>query len=154
MLKKIISGGQTGVDRAALDVAILLNIAHGGWCPKGRLAEDGELDKRYLLIETETSDYSERTKLNIRDSDATLICIVGTIENISDGTILTLEEVKRNNKIFLLIDILKNDCVVEVQDWLISTNIKTLNIAGPRESQSVGIYDSVFTILMNVFENN
>ncbi len=72
MITKIISGGQTGVDRAALDAAIELNIPHGGWCPKGRLAELGQtIPDKYQLQETESSEYSQRTKLNIHDSDGT-----------------------------------------------------------------------------------
>ena len=72
LLKKIVSGGQTGVDRAALDAAIELEIPHGGWCPKGRVAEDGTLIEQYLLSETESEDYTIRTKFNVRDSDGTL----------------------------------------------------------------------------------
>src|SRR3990167_717761 len=75
MLKKIISGGQTGVDRAALDVSIKMGIPHGGWCPRGRAAEDGIIAEHYNLIETNSGDPSERTKLNIQDSDGTLILV-------------------------------------------------------------------------------
>ena len=72
-LKKIISGGQTGVDRAALDFAIEHDIPYGGWCPKGRKAEDGPIGSRYLLKETPTSTYPQRTEWNVRDSDGTVI---------------------------------------------------------------------------------
>lgn len=94
MLKKIISGGQTGVDRAALDAAILLKIPHGGWCPKGRLSEVGKIPDKYLLKETESSDYSERTKLNIHDSDGTLIFVPSTPIKVTDGTLLTIQKSK------------------------------------------------------------
>jgi predicted Rossmann-fold nucleotide-binding protein len=73
LIKRIISGGQTGVDRAALDVALELGIPCGGWCPKGRLAEDGSIDLRYPLKETNSSEYRERTEKNVEDSDGTLI---------------------------------------------------------------------------------
>ena len=73
LLRRVVSGGQTGVDRAALDVAIALGFAHGGWCPAGRLAEDGPIDARYPLRETPSADPSQRTEWNVRDSDATLV---------------------------------------------------------------------------------
>ena len=76
-VRRIVSGGQTGVDRAALDVAKVLRFERGGWCPKGRLAEDGRIPDDYPLRETETTDYAERTKLNVRDSDGTLILTMG-----------------------------------------------------------------------------
>lgn len=74
------SGGQTGVDRAALDWAIAHDIAHCGWCPKGRTANDGPLPAHYELQETDSSGYSKRTRLNVRDADATLIIYQGTLE--------------------------------------------------------------------------
>ena len=86
--QKIVSGGQTGVDRAALDVAGALGLARGGWCPKGRLAEDGTIPDRYPLAETETAAYEERTRLNVADADATLVLNWGPLEG---GTLLTAE---------------------------------------------------------------
>src|SRR5690242_15332061 len=103
MIKKIVSGGQTGPDRAALDVAIKLGIPHGGWCPRGRKAEDGDIPDRYQLRcptgdseDKETNIYNERTKLNIRDSDGTLILVpaIPLPNTITDGTNLTIQEVK------------------------------------------------------------
>ena len=79
MIKKIISGGQTGADRAALDVSIKLGIPHCGWVPKGRIAEDGPLSERYLLKEMPTDSYAERTKQNVLDSDGTLIIARGQL---------------------------------------------------------------------------
>ena len=87
LIEKIVSGGQTGVDRAALDWALQRGVAHGGWCPKGRLAADGPLPERYLLRETDSMGYRQRTKLNVRDSDATLIFNTGVLDG---GTLQTV----------------------------------------------------------------
>ncbi len=152
MIEKIVSGGQTGVDRAALDVAIKLNISHGGWCPKGRLAElDVTIPTHYQLKETDSDDYSERTKLNIRYSDGTLILIPATSVKIIDGTILTIQEVKDKKKPFLIIDLSENKNIELILNWIKEYNIKVLNIAGPRESHYSGIYQKSFDLLKNVF---
>nr|WP_305800882.1 putative molybdenum carrier protein [Thiolapillus sp.] len=92
---RIISGGQTGVDRAALDVALELGLRCGGWCPKGRLALDGPLDERYPLKETESADYSVRTRLNVRDADATLILNCGELSGGTAYTLRVAEELGR-----------------------------------------------------------
>jgi len=99
---KIISGGQTGVDRAALDFCLENDISCGGWCPKGRLAEDGCIAEKYLLIETETKDYAERTLLNVENSDGTLIIYKNEMDG---GSELTLEFVKEKKKPHFLIDL-------------------------------------------------
>ncbi|HEY7840487.1 MAG TPA: putative molybdenum carrier protein, partial [Gammaproteobacteria bacterium] len=88
LLQRIVAGGQTGVDRAALDAAIRHGIAHGGWCPRGRLAEDGTVPDRYALRETNSWDYAERTERNVLDSNGTLILNSGPLEG---GTLLTRE---------------------------------------------------------------
>lgn len=139
MIEKIVSGGQTGVDQAALEVAIKLNIPLGGWCPKGRLAENGTIPVKYPLVETESSDYSVRTKLNIRDSDGSLILVPKIPIQTTDGTMLTLQEVKQQQKPHLIIDLSKKPNVELIVHWVSENNIKILNIAGPRESQSPGI---------------
>jgi hypothetical protein len=141
LIEKIISGGQTGVDRAALDAAIEISIPHGGWCPKGRLAElGGIIPDKYLLKETESKKFSVRTKLNIEDSDGTLILVPQLPLNVKDGTTLTIRYAKKKNKPLLLID-LSNPCAFNViKKWINDNNIKTLNIAGPRESKSPEIY--------------
>ncbi len=133
---KIISGGQTGVDRAALDAAIDLNIPHGGWCPRGRLAEDGPIPPRYQLRETESPQYHVRTEQNVLDGDATLILCHGSP---SGGTGLTLRLARRHGKPHLLVDLDAPITPEEAADWLAANGIKTLNVAGPRESQSPGI---------------
>ncbi|PSQ85488.1 MAG: molybdenum cofactor carrier, partial [Bacteroidetes bacterium QH_2_63_10] len=91
-MRKIISGGQTGVDRAALDAALAFNVPVGGWCPKGRRAEDGQIPDRYPLEETPSEAYEQRTAWNVRDSDGTLIITDGSLEG---GTALTMTEARR-----------------------------------------------------------
>lgn len=147
MIEKIISGGQTGVDRASLDTAILLGIPHGGWCPKGRLAEDGKINEKYNLTETNSSDHNRRTELNIRDSDGTLILIPGTTVKITDGTVLTLQIVQEKKKPCLVVDLSENPDIHAVTTWASENHIVVLNIAGPRESQSPGIYQQSLKFL-------
>jgi hypothetical protein len=133
---KIISGGQTGVDRAALDVAIALGIPHGGWCPKGRLAEDGAIGPQYQLTETYTPDYASRTERNVLDCDATLMLCRG---QPTGGTELTWRLAQRHGKPLLVVDLLKPIDWPAVRRWLAAHGAGTLNVAGPRESQSPGI---------------
>lgn len=136
--QKIISGGQTGVDRGALDACLEHSFNCGGWCPKGRLAEDGVIDKKYPLRETEEIEYSARTIKNMEEADGTLIIAP---ENISGGTLFTYEMAKKKNKPVLLIvpDPVENSLKIStIIKWLISHSVKTLNVAGPRESQWPG----------------
>lgn len=153
MLKKIISGGQSGVDRAALDVAIFFNIPHGGWCPKGRLAEMNTIiPEKYQLKETITSNFEERTLLNIQDSDATLILISNRTIQISDGTNLTIHQVKKQDKPYLVVYLSdKVEIIIsEINAWFTNNFIEILNIAGPRESQYHGMYGLSFKLLSAV----
>lgn len=145
LIKKIVSGGQTGVDRAALDAAIELDIPHGGWCPKGRIAEDGTLIAKYLLDETETNDYTIRTKFNVRDSDGTLIILRGVAEG---GTAMTIEEALESEKPIFIYNLLENEPIEDIIEWIKSNHIKTLNIAGPRESKQPGIYTAAKKLLL------
>ncbi len=138
MLKKIISGGQTGVDRAGLDVAMELNIPTGGWCPKGRKAEDGPINKKYPLQETKSGGYKVRTGLNVKKSDGTLIFTTG---KPTGGTALPLNRAQALKKPYLVIDLEMPYNYDVVQTWLIDNHIETLNIAGPRGSQSPDIYE-------------
>ena len=140
MIEKIISGGQTGVDRAALDTAIKLGIPHGGWCPKNRMAEDGTIPNKYLLKETDSSDHAQRTRLNIEDSDGTLILVPSLPVKVTDGTVLTITEVQKKQKPFLIIDLSQAINFKNISTWIEKNKIKALNIAGPRESQKDGIY--------------
>jgi len=133
---KIISGGQTGVDRGALDAAIALGIPHGGWCPRGRTAEDGRIPDRYQLRETDSADYSTRTEQNVLDSHATLVLHRG---QIAGGTELTIRLAERHHRPFLAINLDAKPNPAEVFHWLVKHRTSTLNVAGPRESQSPGI---------------
>ena len=132
---KIVTGGQSGVDRAALDVAAALGIESGGWCPRGRLAEDGPIDSRYPLTETESSDVAQRTEWNARDSDATLVLTCG---NPTDGTPLTVEMANKYNKPCLVLDLEGEVKPDDFWAWLRTHQVKVLNIAGPRESHRPG----------------
>ena len=140
----IVSGGQTGVDRAALDVAIALGIAHGGWCPAGRLAEDGSVPSRYELRETDSSEYPVRTEQNVIDSDATLILYEG---NIKGGTLLTRRICRRLGKDHLTVAI-DNGRPETVRQWLARTRPATLNVAGPRESTCPGIFERSMAFML------
>ena len=137
-LRKIVSGGQTGVDRAALDVAIALGIAHGGWCPAGRLAEDGRIPPHYALRETESSVYGVRTEWNVRDSDGTLVLATGAPRG---GSALTCQLARTHGKPLLVVDLAKPPPPTAVHDWLAAHAIGTLNVAGPRASTEPGVYE-------------
>ncbi|MEM7026893.1 MAG: putative molybdenum carrier protein [Pseudomonadota bacterium] len=133
----IISGGQTGVDRAALDAAIQYRVSHGGWCPKGRLAEDGQIPMHYQLTETDTDAYPQRTKMNVQSADGTLIIFKHIM---TSGTALTLKFVKQLVKPNFILDIDQQINIDKVNNWMNQNTISTLNIAGPRESTTPGIY--------------
>jgi hypothetical protein len=135
-LKKIVSGGQTGVDRGALDAAITVDIPHGGWCPQGRLAEDGRIADEYLLQETDSPEYTIRTERNVLDSDATLILCRGPL---SGGTLLTFRFAEEHGRPCLAVDLDSPIAPAEVLRWLEEHQVEVLNVAGPRESQSPGI---------------
>lgn len=136
VVRKIVSGGQTGVDRAALDAALALGIACGGWCPRNRRAEDGRIPARYPLTETPAKDYRVRTRRNVRDSDGTLILVRGPL---SGGTALTLRLAMDMAKPSLVVDLARRPRAVEVHAWLSTHRIRVLNVAGPRESSQPGI---------------
>lgn len=141
---KIISGGQTGVDRAALDFALKNNIECGGWCPKGRKAEDGKISLTYPLIETGSSNYTVRTEMNIDDSEATLILY---LDKFDPGTTLTRKLCKELKKPFWIQKLDKQIDLKEFKPWLSKNKVQTLNFAGPRESFANGIYESTMKFL-------
>ena len=145
-LKKIISGGQSGVDRAALDVAQEMGIAVGGWCPKGRKAEDGRIADKYPLQETEDESYETRTQLNVRNSDATMILFR---KNYDEGTQLTEQTAEKMQKPVLSVDLELNeeDNLEKAVSWLKEQRPEVLNVAGPRESNSPGIYQAAYGFL-------
>jgi len=133
---KVVSGGQTGVDRAALDAARALGLPCGGWCPRGRLAEDGPIDSAYPLIETPSADYAQRTEWNVRDSDGTLALVRG---RATGGTALTIAFARRQGKPHLVLDLKRDPSPDEARHWIEVHGIGVLNLAGPRESQHPGI---------------
>jgi predicted Rossmann-fold nucleotide-binding protein len=140
-VKEIVSGGQTGVDRAAHDAARKSNIPQGGWCPKERKAEDGVIPDQYNLKETPTTVYEERTEWNARDSDGTLIIVK---DEPMGGTFYTIEMAKKHNKPFFLFELNKEKNLDKVAEWVLENRIQKLNIAGPRASQTEGIYDMAY----------
>ncbi len=144
---KIISGGQSGVDRAALDFALKYGVNCGGQCPKGRIAEDGVINPKYPLQEVNSTEYSIRTEQNILHSDATLIIYCNQMDK---GTITTLEFAKTHKKPFLVIDTCKEADIDMVRSWMLNPDFKILNIAGPRESNSPGIYNACFELLERI----
>ncbi len=142
MLQKIISGGQTGADRAALDFAIAHGIPHGGWCPRGRLAEDGTIPTCYQLNETPAADYEQRTEWNVRDSDGTVIFSIAA--TLAGGSKHTAELARQYRKPCLQLS-RESDAeasATKLRDFLAGHQIKVLNVAGPRQSQEpeVGIF--------------
>jgi hypothetical protein len=142
---RILSGGQTGVDRAALDAARELGLACGGWCPKGRWAEDGEIPRHYPLQETASTDPAKRTRANVRDADATLVLTDG---EPTDGTRLAMKVAGNLGKPLLCIDFTVGADIEAVRRWIDETGAKTLNVAGPRESNAPGIYEMAHGFLV------
>jgi hypothetical protein len=144
---RIISGGQTGVDRAALDIARELSLPSGGWCPKGRRAEDGPIDPSYPLKETESSSYPVRTDKNVLDSDGTLILTRG---NLKGGTALTRKLARAAYKPYLIVNLFDEEKPQIVLEWARRYKISLLNVAGPRESEAPGIYGQAARFLKKV----
>jgi hypothetical protein len=147
MIKKIISGGQTGADRAALDVAMALGIPHGGWIPRGRITEKGPLPEKYRLQEMPTDSYPERTEQNVIDSDGTLIVARG---KLTGGTDYTRQMTLKHKKQLLGIDLDQTDhynAASLVASWIKMRRIAILNVAGPSASKDRQIYSDVVTIL-------
>ena len=145
--EKIISGGQTGADRAALDIALKYGIPHGGWIPKGRLTEDGPLPAKYQLQEMPTSSYPSRTEQNVKNSDGTLIFSRG---KPTGGTDYTRQMVLRHRKRLLHIDLnnmTSYDAATLIPSWINLQKVKIMNVAGPRASKDPAIYNEVFKIL-------
>jgi hypothetical protein len=151
-IERIISGGQTGVDRASLDAAIKLMVPCGGWCPEGRLAENGKIPDHYYQLQETTgfSGYDERTKRNIRDSDGTLIFVPRFPLDVNDGTVLTIENAKSVGKPHFIVNLSEGVNIVELNKWVRENDIYVLNVAGPRESSCPGIYNAVYGIMKNL----
>ncbi len=147
MPARIVSGGQTGVDRSGLEAAIALGIAHGGWCPKGRLSEDGSIPSRYLLREMDSADYPMRTEQNVIDSDATLILYEGRLKG---GTLLTRKLAIEHRKPYLCVRLSESN-LVKAERWLGEVQPETLNVAGPRDSTAPGIERRALEFLLRIF---
>lgn len=137
-LQKIVSGGQTGVDRGALDATLAANFSCGGWCPEGRQAEDGPIPDRYPLTTLPGANYLERTSRNVIDSDATLVLYFG---ELSGGTLKTVEFCDRFRKPVLALNgnaFNADTAASKAAAFVQSHAIRVLNVAGPRESGHAG----------------
>jgi hypothetical protein len=141
LIKKIISGGQTGADRAALDFAIYHDIAHGGWCPKGRLAEDGTIEPTYQLQETSTKKYPQRTEKNVEESDGTVIFTVAP--KLTGGSKKTAQLAAKRGKPWLHLHSGLYDKEQQLIAFIERNRIETLNVAGMRQSKEPEIYGFV-----------
>ncbi len=143
---KIVSGGQTGADRAALDWAIVYQIPHGGWCPKGRKAEDGVINPRYNLTETPSDEYSQRTEWNVRYSDGTVIFSIA--KELFAGTLLTAELAEKYQKpcIHICKEFTNINPVNELLLFISNYKIIILNVAGSRASEEPEVYQFVKSI--------
>jgi hypothetical protein len=157
-LRKLVTGGQTGVDRGALDAALERGFACGGWCPEGRLAEDGPLPRRYPLRELPGGTYADRTARNVRDSDATLILTPGPL---AGGTRLTRDCCARLQRPFLVVEVNGERGLdsseefrapARIQSFLRDTGCGVLNIAGPRASEWAGAYRTSFTLVATLLD--
>lgn len=149
MIQKIISGGQTGADRAGIDAAIECNVDYGGWLPQGRKAEDGSVSNKYTkLQEIAGGDYPRRTEQNVIDSDGTLIFGYG---RLTTGSALTRKLAVQHKKPHLHIDLnIIKDPVPVIKNWIAGSEIKTLNVAGRKASKAPEIYDRVKDIIKQV----
>ena len=151
MITKIISGGQTGADRAGLDLAIKHNIPYGGWLPKGRKTEDGKLPDSYLLQEMPTPEYSKRTEKNVLEGDGTVIVSHGFL---TGGSALTKEFAKQHRKPWIHIDFKElsiPDAAARLLSWIERNNIRILNVAGARAGKDPKIYEVTINLLEKAF---
>ena len=150
---KIVAGGQTGVDRAALEWALANGIPHGGWCPKGRRAEDGAIPSQFQLQETDSDDYSIRTRLNVRDSEGTVI--FSERAELTGGTRETVEFAKEIGKpwLHLVSSADSHEAAARLNAFLKSRGIRVLNVAGPRASQAPAVGPFVKAVLSHAWKS-
>ncbi len=147
MIEKILSGGQTGVDRAALDAAMELGIACGGWCPAGRHADDGPIPVRYPLEETADMDHTVRTEHNVRDSDGTLMFYRGELQGGTAYAVLMAEQLGRP---VLAVNLERPPAPAEVAAWLERNGVRRVHIGGQREKTSPGIYTASGRLIRDI----
>ena len=136
-VRRVVSGGQAGVDRAALDVALALGMACGGWCPRGRAAEDGPIGARYPMAETPARGSLQRTRWNVRDSDGTLVLLRGRLDG---GTLQAARHATALGRPLHVVDLEGPAGIAATRRWLRARRITVLNVAGPRESSRPGIH--------------
>lgn len=162
--KKIVSGAQTGVDRGALDAAIYLGIEHGGWCPPERHAEDGTIPERYHVDEVPAHMFVElgfdyacmgdhyriRTKLNIQDSEGTLV-LADDRTHLTPGTKLTVDMARALKRPCIVLNLDDEDAPWRIRTWAKDQEIEVLNVAGPRESRVDGAQEQAYQILVKTF---
>ena len=152
-LAKIVSGGQAGVDRGALDAALEAGFPCGGWAPKGRTAEDGRIPERYPLQELAGAGYEERTLQNVLDSDGTAILHSGTLRG---GTRQTMLHCVEHGKPFELVDATRTaprDAALKLADFIERNRLSVLNVAGPRASKWRGAHAFVHATVKQLLEN-
>jgi putative molybdenum carrier protein len=145
----IVYGGQTGADRAALDWALSHNLACGGWCLKGRKAEDGTIGPKYPLKESLSASYLQRTEWNVRDSDA--IVLFSIAPSLSGGSRKTVEFTRKHNKPCLHLHARLQDAAQRLHAFLEDNVVETLNVAGPRASKEPNVAQFVIEMLDRVF---
>lgn len=148
---KIISGGQTGVDQGALDFALDHHFACGGYCPKGRISELGVIPYKYPLIELDSEDHIERTQKNVIESDGTLI--IEDDEGLKEGSMDTIQFC---NQLFKPVLIIHVDSTINAgykfRRWMVENKIRTLNVAGNKQSESPGIHGRSYLLLIKLFD--
>ncbi len=150
LCQRIVSGGQTGVDRGALDFAIKHGYTHGGWAPAGRVAEDGVIPLKYQLMELAEGGYRQRTRRNVEDSDGTLIVNFGELEGGTRETLAFAQDMGKPHLVVQLDLGVSAETVADIVAWLRRHAIATLNVAGPRESKRSGIHDLTVELLKAV----
>ena len=146
---KIVSGGQTGADRAALDWALQHNVKCGGSCPKGRKAEDGPIDPKYPLKETPSAAYLQRTEWNARDSDATVLFSI--LPALTGGSKKTVEFARKHNKPWLHLCAAEKSSTEKLRAFVGEHGVKVLNVAGTRASKEPGVGEFVVRTLDKAF---
>ena len=149
VIKKLVSGGQTGADRAALDFALDHHLPHGGWCPRGRRAEDGPLAARYELRETPGDDHAQRTEWNVRDSDGTVIFSLAA--ELAGGSAHTASCAQRLGRPWLHLTPAAPHPARQLREFVAAHALTTLNVAGPRASEEPGVGAFVRRVLADAF---